>query len=604
MGSILGISLDRSAVTVKESGYEFVSATSVNEYYEGRLSAFLTNLEEFETEVNKGSNEPQLIPLFLKLRCSFKETEFLLNYVENNFTRRINGPNLQWAEGTINFYSQVMEPHGLQVMENLIYHPGENSRIKLQEEIIRLKDILNDMSSKTAGISEDRSKDLNSVVWDAIRLELFRVESLGITGFDVPDSKNSIPEVISVLHSLSTVVDLYEPVFNHHKELKHLDKGRAIFKSAIRFCRKHNDFDRFDHLTFIKEYLHPLSKWVHSSIRLLNYNDQKMVRPVSDNAVHLFDANFMNPEYFLPGTTSEKAALGKRLFFDPIFSKDGSRSCASCHNPDKGYADGLIANSKMGSTDLLTRNTPSLWNAGWQTKFFYDSRARSIDIQIETVIQNHEELAGNLGQIAEQLSRSEAYKELFQQNYQGKINSNSIIHALGSYILSLTSNDSPFDKFIRGESKSTISRGAKNGFNLFMGKAKCATCHFLPNFNGLVPPRYYETESEILGVAKDPKNPKVIDDDKGKSGYTGFAIHQFAFKTPGLRNIDLTAPYMHNGAYKTLNDVIEFYNNGGGAGQGMVLPSQTLASDSLKLNKKEIQDIILFLKSLTDESKK
>ena len=141
----------------------------------------------------------------------------------------------------------------------------------------------------------------------------------------------------------------------------------------------------------------------------------------------------------------------------------------------------------------------------------------------------------------------------------------------------------------------------KRGFNLFMGKAKCATCHFLPLFNGLVPPEFTETESEILGTpaTKDTLQP-VLDKDKGKINFTKSAVHEFAFKTPSLRNIELTSPYMHNGVFDTLEEVMDFYNKGGGSGLKIAPTYQTLPSDKLNLSKKEISDIIAFMKTLTD----
>jgi cytochrome c peroxidase len=175
--------------------------------------------------------------------------------------------------------------------------------------------------------------------------------------------------------------------------------------------------------------------------------------------------------------------------------------------------------------------------------------------------------------------------------------------ALAVYVGSLAGMNSEFDKYIKGE-LSQLNPSVKNGFNLFMGKAVCGTCHFAPVFNGTVPPDYKESESEVLGV---PENPYVkkptIDSDEGR----GKALlkdkvffNKYAFKTPTVRNVKLTFPYMHNGSYKTLNDVVDFYNKGGGKGIGIVLEHQTLPFDELKLSKKEMNDIVSFMESLTD----
>jgi cytochrome c peroxidase len=146
-----------------------------------------------------------------------------------------------------------------------------------------------------------------------------------------------------------------------------------------------------------------------------------------------------------------------------------------------------------------------------------------------------------------------------------------------------------------------LPAAAKRGFNLFMGKAACGTCHFAPIFNGTVPPRYLESESEVLGV---PATANLIsptlDNDIGKAGVIPAEVFRFSFKTPTLRNAAVTAPYMHNGVFTTLTEVIEFYDRGGGAGLGLTVPHQTLPNSRLDLTDPEKEDLIAFLQSLTD----
>ena len=148
-----------------------------------------------------------------------------------------------------------------------------------------------------------------------------------------------------------------------------------------------------------------------------------------------------------------------------------------------------------------------------------------------------------------------------------------------------------------------LSASEKRGFNLFAGKAKCATCHFIPLFNGLVPPDFTETETEVLGVPRNKtRTSAVLDPDPGKYEISRSIIHKNAFKTPTLRNIELTAPYMHNGVFDTLEEVMEFYNEGGGAGLNIAPENQTLPKDKLNLTKKETADIVAFMKALTGDS--
>jgi cytochrome c peroxidase len=167
---------------------------------------------------------------------------------------------------------------------------------------------------------------------------------------------------------------------------------------------------------------------------------------------------------------------------------------------------------------------------------------------------------------------------------------------LASYIRSLSQYDSKFDWYM--QNKENFTPDEKAGFNLFAGKAKCATCHFIPLTNGTVPPNFDRSESEILGV---PNKSKKLDGDLGKFVITQAAIHKHSFKTPTIRNITLTAPYMHNGVYNTLEEVIDFYNEGGGVGLGFDVPNQTLPEDKLNLSELEKKQLIAFMRTLTDK---
>lgn len=399
---------------------------------------------------------------------------------------------------------------------------------------------------------------------------------------------------------MKNVVDFFRPLFNKNNFKKELSKGIEIINQSILFIKSNNDFNTFDRLTFIRDYLHPLSDWLASNCNHLQLNFSANFSPINRDAKHLFDKTIFNPSYFTSNSTPEKIELGKKLFNDPILSGNNERNCATCHNPNKGYADGLIKNTAINSNELLLRNTPTLWNSGYQTKLFYDSRVKSLEKQSLAVIHNPLEMGGNLDSIILKVNQNQNYVVLFKQIYQKEATKNNLVDALSCFTQSIISFDSRFDKYIRNESND-LSEEAKKGFNLFTGKAKCATCHFLPLFNGLVPPNYKETESEIIGVPAHKSKPQIIDPDQGKYDFTKLDLHKYAFKTSGVRNSKLTAPYMHNGVFETLEEVVEFYNGGGGAGQGMLLESQTLPSDSLRLSKTEVRSIVKFIESLTDE---
>lgn len=578
-------------------------ATAIRNNYLQTLRLFKAELDHFTVLVESRKTDEVLLPAFLELRNRFKSTEYLLNYVESNYTRQINGPNLQKAEGNRNARVRIIEPHGLQVIEALLYHPEEDQYESLVMECHFLQEHIEKMISQQNVQEVTNGKELNTVVWDAIRTEIFRIETLGITGFDVPDSEHAIEECRYALMALKEVIQLFEPIYVEGEKIESYEKGIKLFSSAIAYCAVNTDFDEFDRLTFMKTHLHPLSEWVYESIQSLGYQHPVTERSVSHTAKHLFDEHFLNPDVFVRDITQEKIVLGKQLFHDPILSGNNSRSCATCHHPDKGYSDGLIVHTALNGT-ALKRHTPTLWNVIWQRSFFYDSRVHTVEHQIIDVVHNDAEMNGDLQALAADLYTDNHYKQSFEQCYNGKITPKTISNAIACYLSSLNSNHSRFDKYMRNDPEAHLTIEEKQGFNLFMGKAKCATCHFPPVFNGLVPPLFNETESEILGVAINPKHPQHIDPDKGKFEFTQIDLHTYAFKTPSVRNSAITAPYMHNGRYKTLEELVEFYNNGGGAGQGMNLPTQTLPVDSLHLNKQEMKAIISFLNCLTDKSKK
>jgi cytochrome c peroxidase len=229
--------------------------------------------------------------------------------------------------------------------------------------------------------------------------------------------------------------------------------------------------------------------------------------------------------------------------------------------------------------------------------FFADSRVNYLEDQTIDVISNETEMHGSMEKSILTLKNKSQYVAKFKKAFPNKeINEFGIKNALASYIRSLSNYNSKFDAFMRNEAQMTYDE--KAGFNLFAGKGKCATCHFIPLTNGTVPPNFDKSESEVLGV---PDKSGVLDADLGKFNLTKATIHKNSFKTPTIRNIALTAPYMHNGVYKTLEEVVEFYNKGGGLGLGFNLENQTLPSDKLNLSVKEKQQIIAYMKTLTDK---
>jgi cytochrome c peroxidase len=286
-----------------------------------------------------------------------------------------------------------------------------------------------------------------------------------------------------------------------------------------------------------------------------------------------------------------------------MLSGNGSRSCASCHNPEKAFTDGLAKSIAFDFKGAINRNAPTIINAGLQRGSFYDMRVTFLEDQATDVLTNASEMHGSLPKAVSLLGQSAEYSSLFNKAFPQDsiaLTERNLKISIASYVRSLTSMNARFDQYMRGDTN-RLTALEKQGFNVFMGKAKCATCHFMPLFNGTVPPDFEKTEAEILGVpaTKDTLYAQ-LDPDLGKFALYNKTLHKFAFKTPTLRNVALTAPYMHNGVYDTLEEVIDFYNKGGGAGLGIDVPTQTLPADKLNLTSREQAALVAFMQTLTD----
>lgn len=568
------------------SGPNKASAKQVHATVANHIEELVTWIEhDFQQSLDNNKHLDSIKSSFFRGRTLYKKPEFAVEYFFGNSARQINGPPLPEIEADEHI---VIEPGGFQVMEEILFSDDFDIDA-LRRESRKMKSILRRVETlwRETELRDDQ-------VFDALRMQCFRTMSLGLSGFDTPASNASISEVPISLNAVRNILEKYG--------LDENDQLWKIITRAIRFASTKSDFNSFDRLAFIAEHLNPLTSalmefQVNRSIKVLNG-----VYGINGNIKTLFDKNAFNADYFSPDKNSHasagKISLGKQLFFDPIISGNKKISCASCHIPEKAFTDAMVKNKTFSGNGVLKRNTPTLLNAGLQKGQFYDMRAMFLEDQVRSVIENKDEIHGNLQQSADDLNQNAEYSRMFKRVFNSPPSERNIQVALAAYIRSLITLDSRFDRFMRGD-RTVLNTQEKTGFNLFMGKAKCGACHFLPLFNGTVPPAFTFTESEVIGVPAD-KGGTRIDSDSGR--YHVYAIPNFlnAFKTPTIRNIELTAPYMHNGVYKTLEEVMNFYNRGGGKGLGFEVPNQTLPFDSLQLNTAEQQQVIAFLKSLTD----
>jgi cytochrome c peroxidase len=567
------------------------SAERVNDFLIAQVDSLNYTIGWFADHGDSASVE-ELRNSFMKARGHYKKIESLVVFYFPEENERINGPALQKAE---EYDDKVILPTGFQVIEEELY-ADIVQREALQQQVLALKAILNNLKYTV------RSNSLSDAnVFEAIRLEVLTIMSLGISGFDSPVSFQSIPEAKSSLQGIETIVSCYEPADESLKQ-----KLQSVFNGAYQYLEQHTDFDTFDRAAFIRKYLNPLSETLYIYQQQLKISNNQWVSAVKMDkptffSKDLYDANFFSPAYNR-NLKPEAAVLGEMLFFDPVLSGNHSRSCASCHSPTKAFSDGETRSMAFDSHQHVLRNAPTLINSVYQKSQFWDQRVHFIEDQVTAVVTNPQEMHGDMDASAKLIANNKTYVALFKKAFgdSAAINQRSIQTSLAAYIRTLSGLNARFDQYMRGE-EVMLTADELAGFNLFMGKGKCATCHFMPLFNGSVPPQYFETESEVLGVpAKADTINANIDSDAGKFNTYNRALHKFAFKTPTLRNAALTAPYMHNGVFRTLEEVIDFYNRGGGAGIAAVVPNQTLPADKLNLTRQEKQQIIAFIHTLTD----
>jgi len=247
--------------------------------------------------------------------------------------------------------------------------------------------------------------------------------------------------------------------------------------------------------------------------------------------------------------TQAKIALGRRLFFDRALSVDGSTSCATCHDPASGFADTqMVAVGVQGRAGR--RNSPTLVNRGYGELFFWDGRRPTLEAQVLDPIADVNELGSSVDVVASKLQRNATYAGEFRRVFGAPVSPVFLGRALASYVRTIQSGDSPFDRFMAGD-RSALSAEQQIGFRVFRGRGLCTTCHTGAT---LTDEKFHNT-----GVAW---NGEVFRDD-GRAAITGQVDDRGAFKTPTLREVARTAPYMHNGSLQTLDDVVDFYVRGG-----------------------------------------
>lgn len=567
--------------------------------YLARLDSLDLALADLMATPEHGEPAP-LQRAFRRARAAYKRVEYLLEFEDPVRAAALNGPPIPLVDE--DDYGNVIAPRGFQVIEALVYPvPAPDFARVARAEVEEMRRVV----GFTRHDSTYRLARTRQVPFRAARMELARVVTLGLAGFDATVSGNGIVESAEALRGLQEGLDVYEASMVQRDRTgwdelqRRLDAGIARLEAAP-------DFETFDRLGFVVRYASPIARGLARLQRSLALDSNER-EPWSAGATDIYAAGAIDPGWFAPdyapAPTPELVAVGRSLFFDPRLSAGRRRSCATCHRPELAFTDGeRIASVDSGHGQV--RNTPTLLNAGLQAAQFADQRGPYLEFQFEDVMGNPREMA-LLPDSAARVLRTDSVlvtrlaAALGRSGTEG-LTGRELSLAVAAYVRSLDALDSRFDRAIRGN-PAAITESERRGFNLFMGKAACGTCHFAPLFGGTVPPAYQESEAEVIGVPAEAKGV-VVDADPGVFAIDSAPLHRHAFKTPTVRNVALTAPYMHNGVFRTLDEVVDFYDAGGGNGLGMQLPNQTLSADSLGLSAGEKRDLVSFMLALTDSS--
>jgi cytochrome c peroxidase len=319
-----------------------------------------------------------------------------------------------------------------------------------------------------------------------------------------------------------------------------------------------------------------------SFLLLLNYSCEKKPESVGKlterflilNSLHSIPAN--NP------ITIKKVMLGKKLFFDPLLSKNKNLSCASCHDPKLAFSDG-VALSNIGTTKkTLNRNSPALFNLAWHTDFFWDGGKTSLENQAFGPLRNEHEMAMNLDSLLVRLNNDSAYRDSFTGAFDDGLKIENVVKAIASYERTLMSFSSKYDQYTKGEL--SLSKDELAGEKVFF--SNCSSCHRPPLF----------TDTKFHNNGLDNNFPEeFINPSQGHYRVTGKIKDQGHYKTPSLRNLSFTSPYMHDGRLSSLEDVLTHYES-----PKRSHSLDTLLTKGIKLSAQEKKELLIFLNTLND----
>ncbi|MEP7164538.1 MAG: cytochrome c peroxidase [Ferruginibacter sp.] len=580
----------------------------INEFSQSEIELMsLVSRENIQTENGRNAIRHKIDECRLKL----KGIDLWLRYLDPLTYHKINGPlPVEWETEVFEKFEPPYRREGAGLSLAALYLDEKNIE---KDSLLHLVQSSQQSTKIYFADSITVNLDKPDHFYLANRLFLLNLAAIYTTGFECPEPRNIIPELGSMLESVQQVYTAFNESFPASPIKK---EYLELYMNAMAFAKHQpTNFNEFDHYNFIKNYVNPLFGLNQKMIRDYglvsnNFNDFSL----DDNAVSIFDKSMYKGQnakgvYIAvddEATLAEIRSVGKLLFYDPILSGNNKRSCASCHKPTEYFTDtGRFTSLQFETAQSLLRNTPSLINVVYNHLLMLDGKHTSLINQAKDVVGNPIEMSGGDEKtVLKKVLSCDEYAKAFKRFVKltpnsKKINIDHIVSAVIVYYSSFSKFYSAFDDAMN-ENKS-ISSNCEKGFNIFMSKAQCATCHFVPQFNGTRPP-YISTEFEVLGVPADTAFSK-ISPDSGRSRINPASQTMNAFRTGSIRNAEHTKPYMHNGVFNSLEEVINFYDAGGGVGKGLKISNQTLSTDSLKLSKTEKEQLTAFLRSLNENIK-
>ena len=578
-----------------------------------QLSKLRQSSDVLKTSATLPLNVQRIDRSYQELRRSYKSLEMFIEYIDPTFVAQmLNGAPLPKLDAKSQFVD-ILEPHGLQVLDELVADCAKGEELDTAELITEIDYVATRMNECCDIIQHSIWTD--RMILEACRTGVIRVMAMGLSGFDRPGSGPGMNEYAGWAALSLDVLRMFENDLSTQQQREYYNHARELYRSLRDSVCPLPD-SSIDKLELIRTHLDPLYSAlgrIHIELGIELSTELGPAQPVlNPRGMSMFSETLFNP-YATTGihyssVRPELVDLGKLLFFDPILSANGERSCASCHDPSKAFTDGRKTSVAYDQQGYIRRNAPTLINSVFARRFFYDLRAQRVSDIISHVITDSMEFNSTMLDVVGRIRSSPEYISLFEQVFQSKgpssVTNANINLAIGGFLSSLVSFNSRIDRYARGENVA-ISESERRGMNIFMGKGLCATCHFPPTFAGYVPPAFIESESEIIGVPMHKATSNAVaDPDQGRAGgilREHSVIYQGSFKTPTVRNVSFTAPYFHNGAYSTLDDVVEFYKLGGGNGIGLNLPYQTLPFDKLDLSDQDAADLVAFLQALSDQ---